>query len=135
MLRVIIGIAVVLHGLVHLLYLGQSWRLFELKPGLIWPDGAWAFTRPLGTEVTRRLASIACGLAAAAFIASGLGILVGQTWWYALLVGAALFSAVLYIFFWDGKMIELDANGGIGLLIDMAILASLLVLHWPTFGS
>ncbi len=135
MLRVNIGIAVVLHGLVHLLYLGQSWRLFELKPGLIWPDGAWAFSRLLGTGATRRLASIACGLAAAAFIAGGFGILVGQIWWYALLIGAALFSAALYMLSWNGKMVMLDANGGIGLLIDMVILVSLLVLHWPTFGS
>ncbi len=34
MLRLIIGVFLVLHGLVHLLYAGQSARLFELQEGL-----------------------------------------------------------------------------------------------------
>ena len=34
-----------LHGMVHLLYAGHSLRLFELRPGLSWPDSSWAFSR------------------------------------------------------------------------------------------
>ncbi len=37
MLRFIAGAFIVLHGLVHLLYAGQSRRLFELRPGMVWP--------------------------------------------------------------------------------------------------
>jgi len=33
----ILGIFFILHGLVHLLYAGQSLRLFELRPGMTWP--------------------------------------------------------------------------------------------------
>jgi hypothetical protein len=33
----IAGIFLILHGLVHLLYYGQSARRFELAPGLTWP--------------------------------------------------------------------------------------------------
>jgi hypothetical protein len=36
------GIFFILHALVHLLYAGQALRYFELRPGLTWPDGAWA---------------------------------------------------------------------------------------------
>jgi hypothetical protein len=46
-----LGIFLVLHGLVHLLYFGQSARYFELKPGMTWPDGAWAFSRLLGVAL------------------------------------------------------------------------------------
>jgi hypothetical protein len=42
MVRILFGVFVLLHGLVHLLYLGQSARYFELQPGLAWPDGSWA---------------------------------------------------------------------------------------------
>jgi len=37
MLTIILGIFCILHGLVHLLYAGQSRRLFELRPGMVWP--------------------------------------------------------------------------------------------------
>jgi hypothetical protein len=43
MIRLIIGIFLLLHGLVHLLYFGQSARYFDLRPEMIWPDGSWAF--------------------------------------------------------------------------------------------
>ncbi len=36
MLQFIFSVFLMLHGLVHLLYFGQSARRFELKPGLTW---------------------------------------------------------------------------------------------------
>jgi hypothetical protein len=134
LLRFIIGAFIVLHGLVHLLYFGQSWRLFELQPGMTWPDGSWTFSKLVGDEATRLLASICCVLAAIGFVAGGLGILVRQAWWRPLVVGSAAFSAVIFILFWDGGMQKLDDKGGIGLLINIAILVALLMLRWPSFG-
>ena len=60
------GIFLILHGLVHLLYFGQSQRYFELQPGLAWPNGSWVFSRWLGDDPARWLASIwrECGLMA-----------------------------------------------------------------------
>ena len=47
MLRFILSVFIVLHGLVHLLYFGQSRRLFELQPGMAWPE-SWrlSFSSP-----------------------------------------------------------------------------------------
>lgn len=129
----IIGVFMVLHGLVHLLYFGQSGRLFELQPGMAWPDGAWAFSKLLGNEATRTLASVACVLAAIAFVAAGAGIFVKQAWWRPVVVGAAALSAVVYILFWNGKLEKLDNQGGIGVLINVAILVAVLALRWPDF--
>jgi hypothetical protein len=112
-MRFIFGVFIVLHGLVHLLYFGQSARYFELKPGMVWPDGSWAFSRLLGDEAARNLASISLILAA---------------------MGAAAFSSVVYILFWNGRMQNLDGQGGIGLLIDIAILLAVLILRWPQLG-
>jgi len=128
LLKFIFGVFFVLHGLVHLLYFGQSWRLFELRPGMVWPDGSWAFSKLLGDEVTRILASISCVLAAVGFVAGGIGLLVSQTWWQPVVVASAAFSAVIVILFWDGKVQNLDDKGGIGLLINLAILVALRVL-------
>ncbi len=131
MLRFIIGVFIVLHGLVHLLYFGQSRRLFELRPGMVWPEDSWAFSTLLGNDATRRLASISCVLAAMGFAAGGTGILVSQTWWPPVVVVSAAFSAVIFILFWDGKMQKLDDKGGIALIINTAILAAVLILKWP----
>jgi hypothetical protein len=134
LLRFIFGVFIVLHGLVHLLYFGQSRRLFELRPGMVWPDGSWAFSRLLGDEATRWLASITYVLATIGFVTGGIGILVRQDWWRPPVVGSAAFSAVIIFLFWDGDMQRLDDKGGIGLLINIAILAALLVLRWPRVG-
>jgi hypothetical protein len=126
MLRFIAGAFIIMHGLVHLLYFGQSQRLFELRPGMVWPDGSWAFSKLLGVGTTRLLASISYLLAAIGFVVGGVGILLSQEWWHPLIVGAAGFSSLLYLLFWDGKIQKLDGQGGIGLLIDIVVLAAVL---------
>ena len=73
MLRIIIGVFLVLHGLVHLLYCGQSQRMFELQAGMLWPDGSWAFSGMLGDVRARVLATFLLALAAIAFVAGGAG--------------------------------------------------------------
>jgi hypothetical protein len=128
---IIFGVFIVLHGLIHLLYFGQSRRLFELQPGLLWPDGSWAFSRFLGDDVTRFLASVACMLAAIGLIAGGAGLLLKQTWWHTVVTGSAALSAALFILFWDGQMQRLDEKGAVGLLLSIAILVVVLVLQWP----
>ena len=133
MLRFIIGAFLVAHGLVHLLYFGQSWGLFELQPGMVWPMGSWAFSRLLGDGATRMLASISCVLAATGFVVGGAGMLVRQAWWRPVVAGSAAFSAVIFILLWDGEMQKLADRGLIGLLINIAILVAVLILPWPDF--
>ena len=122
-MRFVVGVLIVLHGLVHLLYIGQDRRLFELRPGMVWPDGSWAFSRLLGDATTRWLASVACAVAAVAFVAGGAGLLAGQAWWRPTVVGAAVFSSVVYVLFWDGGLRRLPDKGGIALLINAAFLS------------
>lgn len=132
MLRFIIGAFFVLHGLVHLLYFGQSRRLFEL-PGLAWPDGSWAFSTLLGVEATRLLASTLLMLATLSFVAGGAGVLLGQGWWRPLVVASAVLSGVIFAVFWDGVLQKLPDKGAIAVLINLAILIAVLLLRWPDF--
>lgn len=134
MLMFIVGVFLVLHGLVHLLYFGQSRRFFELQPGMVWPDGSWAFARLLGEDATRWLAGLACILAALGFVAGGAAIFAGQSWWRPLVVGAAAFSAAIFVLAWDGGFQRLADKGAIAILINLTILLAVLILEWPDFG-
>jgi uncharacterized membrane protein YphA (DoxX/SURF4 family) len=131
MLRIIFGIFIALHGLVHLLYLGQSQEAFELQPGLTWPDGAWAFSRFLGDEAIRKLASVLLVLAVIGFVVGGVAILAGQGWGRSAVVAAAVLSAMLYILLWNGHLQRLDDQGAFGILINVVILIVILVVQWP----
>lgn len=134
MLRVIVGILIVLHGLVHMLYFGQSRRLFELQPGMTWPDGSWAFSTLLGDDATRSVAGATCVLAAIGFVVGGVAVLLGQGWWRSVVVGAAALSVALYVLMWDGSTQALDDQGGVGILINAALLVAILVVGWPRLG-
>ena len=134
MIKILFGIFIVLHGIVHLLYFGQSARYFELQPGMIWPDGSLVFSKNLGVTANRTVASICLVLAAVGFVASGVGILTGQPWWRPMLVGSAVFSSVIFILFWDGVLQSLDNKGGVGLLINLAVLAALFIFQWLDFN-
>jgi uncharacterized membrane protein YphA (DoxX/SURF4 family) len=127
MIKLLFGVFIVLHGLVHLLYLGQSRRLFELQPGMVWPDGSWAFSRFLGLEATRTMASGLLILAAIGFVAGGVGLLLNQSWWPAVVVGSAIFSTAVYLLLWDGAAQSLADKGGVGILINIAIVG---VVYW-----
>ena len=128
-MNVVFGLLVLLHGLVHLLYFGQSARRFELKPGMAWPDGSWAFSRLLGDQATRNLASLLLILTATGFVVGGVGMLVGLTWWRPVVVGAAAFSSVVYLLLWNGRLQDLDGQGSIGILINLAILILAFVIQ------
>jgi hypothetical protein len=131
-MTILFGVFLILHGFVHLLYLGQAARIFELKPGMVWPGGAWMLSRVLGDDSTRIAACVVLALAALAFVAAGIGVFTGPAWRRPVIVGAAVFSSVVYLALWNGRAENLDGQGAIGILINAAILAAVLVLRWPS---
>ena len=133
MIRIILGIFLILHGLVHMLYFGQSRKFFELQPGMIWPDGSWAFSGFLGNTTTRSLASILLVMIAVILVIGGIGLFAKWELWRSIVIGGVLLSTVTYLLLWNGQMQRLDNQGFIGILINLAILAALLVFRWPKF--
>ena len=131
MWTILLGIFFILHGLVHLLYAGQSGRAFELRPGMTWPDGSWLFSKLLSDEITRSLVVVLLVLAALGYVVSGLGLFLHQSWWRLVVTWTAVFSSVIFLLFWDGKFQALADKGGVGILINLAILVVVLVLKWP----
>jgi hypothetical protein len=128
--RIVVGLFMVLHGLVHFLYVGHGLRLFEL-PGLAWPDESWVFARWLGQGAVRWLAAIACGVALLWFVVGGVAILAEQGWWRPAIVGAAVFSTAIWILFWNGTLHQLADQGVIAILINGVIVVAVLVFRWP----
>jgi hypothetical protein len=122
MLRFVISGFLALHGLVHMLYFGQSRGLFELQPGLTWPTQSWALSRVLSVEAIRALGRAVMILGAGLFLVAAAGLLVGQAWSRQLVVGAAALSSLAYIFLWDGGLHRLDQQGAVGVLINIAVL-------------
>ena len=97
MWKILFGIFLILHGMVHLLYAGQSWRLFELQPGMTWPDGAWLFSKLLGDETTRLVGTIALALVTLGLAASGLGLFFRANWWQTVAIASAVFSSLVFL--------------------------------------
>jgi len=114
--RIVTGILLLAHGLVHLLYLASDVREFSLERSWLVPDAA---RRPL-----------ALGLMAAtvaAFLLLALAVW-GVPWlsavWPAVTVVACLLSALLLILFWSMWL-------ALGLAIDLALLAiAVMRPHW-----
>ena len=126
-IQIICGIFLIMHSVVHLLYSGQSARRFELQPGMVWPNDSWAFSRILGNDQTRKLASGILILAAAGFAISGIGIILDQDWARLVVAIVAVFSGLIYTLLWDGSLEDLASKGGVGVLIDIAILVTVAI--------
>ncbi|MBN1319222.1 MAG: hypothetical protein JXA87_00130 [Thermoleophilia bacterium] len=129
------GIVLLLHGMVHLMYAAQSARRFQLKPGMTWPDESWAWSRLLSDRTVRDQTTITMVLSSAIFLVGGIAVLARQTWWRPVAVVAAALSALAFILLWDGRKRNLDGQGAIGVIIDIAVLVTALVLDWPQFGT
>jgi hypothetical protein len=126
------GIFLLLHGLVHLLYVGHSQRFFELQPGLMWPEGSWVFSNLLNGDQIRMIASACMSISAIVFILAGAGLFLEQTWWRALFIFAIAFSSLVYFIFWNGKLEQLPDQGLVGVLINLSFLVFILILKWPS---
>jgi hypothetical protein len=132
MFRVIFGIFVLLHGLVHLWYVVLSQRLVEFQAQMGWTGESWLFSSFLSDAATRTWATVAYALATLGFVIAGVGILARQTWWQPALIVSAAFSSVIVVLFWDGGLEMLVEKGLLGFVISVALLISLLVFDWPS---
>ncbi|MGD8632662.1 MAG: hypothetical protein PVF85_03770 [Anaerolineales bacterium] len=130
MMRILIGIFFILHGLVHALYTSQSLRLFELQPGMVWPERSWLLSRFADSQTLRIIGGISLAVVALTFIVGGTGLLAKQGWFKPITLAACALSTLLYLAYWDGTLQHLDNQGGIGILINIAVATSLL-MNWP----
>jgi len=117
-----IGIFFILHGLVHVLYMGHSMRLFELQPNFMWPDQSLILSNIFNKKIIRRIAEILCLVATLGFVVAGIRFFIDSSWNNPEIAISAFLSIMLYVVTWDGSTRKLDNQGGYGILINVSIL-------------
>jgi hypothetical protein len=121
-MKYFIGIFYILHGLVHLLYMGHALKYFELEKGFSWPDNSRLFGNMANLRAKRTIAGALCVIAAICFVAAGTLVLMDRPMQDQLALVSVLASTLLFIAFWDGSAKKLHTQGGIALLINILIL-------------
>jgi len=129
MLKTIAAIFIILHGLTH--------TILAMVPSPNAPDagvatffsglGSWLLTGlGLSESASKLIAIVLAVIATIGFVAAGLAlfdILIPFDWWHALAIASAVVSLLLVVIFWHPYLI-------VGLLIDAAVLATLLSTKW-----
>ncbi|MCB0949485.1 MAG: hypothetical protein KDB44_09440 [Mycobacterium sp.] len=106
--RLVVGLLLVAHGLVHLLYLTDDVPEFTFEDSWLAPE-----------SVARSVGVLLMSVTIALFIALGLavwGVPGLSAVWPALAIAASVTSLVLMACFWSNRLV-------IGVLIDVAIVA------------
>ena len=128
-MKIFLGTFFILHGLVHLLYMGHSLNYFELEKGFIWPDNSKLLANIFSLPTRKMLAGVLCFVAAISFILSGACVLIGHPWQHLVSIISVIVSTVLFIAFWDGSRIKVDTQGGIAIKLNILILVFMLIFN------
>lgn len=130
-MNIVFGIFLIAHGAVHALYAAHAMRLIELSPGMTWPDGSWALSGLIGDTAARSLVAVAFLVVAVGFAATGTALIARQSWWGVLATAAAVISTVVIALAWNGRFHGLSEQGLFAIIINVVVVVSALVLHWP----
>lgn len=123
MLKLVIGIFFILHGLVHLLWFVVPWRITTVD-GLPYVTTVLAGRIDVG-RTGIRVVGLLWLLAAIGWVIAGIGVLLLAPWWQPVTVAVALFAAALCIL---GLPIA-----KYGLLTNLAVVGFVLLngrFHW-----
>lgn len=122
-MSIALGILCILHGVVHLLYAGHAYGIFEMQRGMVWPAEAWIAALLKGLPATRVLATVGALLGGAWFMLAGVALIVRLSWGQRLTLGAAIFSSLYYVVLWNGRTDHLPNQGAIGVGINLVVIA------------
>jgi hypothetical protein len=116
MFRIIFAVALAMHGLGHLLFIGNAWGY--------WKTNGAGHARLIGALGPGQLAEQAAGLLlvlpVAGFLAVARGYVAHQGWWSPLAVASAAISGLLVVFFWGGIN---TSSAVFALVFDAAVIA------------
>lgn len=125
--RLLVGLFLVLHGLVHVWYVVLSRGWVEVEDQMGWTGHSWLLSSVFPGETVLLLGSASYVVVTLGFVAGGLGYVLRQDWWLAVLTGAAVLSTVTIVALWDGGFDLLIEKGVLGVLINLGILVYLFV--------
>lgn len=130
MIRILIVIVLIAHGIGHVLGVFPALGLASLEG---WSLRSWLLTDLIGTTAASWLGVVLWLVGLLGFVGAGLGMLgwiVPQAWWRSLAISAAVLSLLALALYWNAFPSLLNKVGAIG--VDVAVLVGLLWLNWPS---
>lgn len=124
-IKLFVGLILVSHGFIHLLYLMRRPRGAKKWPFTL--SYSWLLSRlGLSESVVRRIGLVALGLTILGFVLVGLALFhfFGlQEYWTSLVLGATVASLAVLLLFWNIQLIT-------GVAIDLVLLYFVLARDW-----
>lgn len=125
MLNLVVAIAVLAHGIGHILFLVPAVGIAN------WADQtghSWLLAPVLGDGVTRAVAALVWSAATLLFVGGVAGFWMSLDWWRPVTIAAAIVSIAGIVVFWDGIA---ASNAFLAVVFDVVVLVALLWIHWP----
>lgn len=126
-----IAVFLAFHGVVHGWYVVLSRGWIEPDgdeaPAWGWNGRSWLLSGALPEARILDAASVLYGLVVVGFVVGAAGLVVSAGWATPVLVGAAVLSTAVIVVMWDGSPAQLTEKGALGVLIDVAVVAWLLL--------
>ncbi len=130
-LRIIVALVFFVHGVGHAMGIMPALGLSSVKG---WSSRSWLLTPLLGETISRIISIVLFLAALVGFLAAALGLmgwLVPHDSWRSLAVASAVISLAAIALFWNA-FVALIPNKLGAIAVDIATLACLLVLNWPS---
>ena len=127
MLRIVIALVLVAHGIGHSIGIMQSLRIATVNPQ--WNGDSWLLTNVGGATVTQ-VVGVALWLSAMIGFALAAAVVIGwlpETWWAPLAVGSSLLSLAGLLLF--PAAFPMTSTLG-ALVVDLVVLAAVLWADW-----
>jgi hypothetical protein len=126
--RIISGIFIILHGLVHIWYVVLSFNLVTFQPDMGWTGNSWLFASPKSQQVMRMIAGFLFIISTMLFVIGGITILTNFSGANTILSIAAILSTITLLVFWDGKTDMIVQKGVIGVIINLVIIVAVILI-------
>lgn len=122
MLKAILSIVIILHGLVHIWYLLLLSKVVKFIPEMGWSGESWLVSGSSEVIWIRYTGIILYSLTCFLFVSSGISLLSNSSMTQNVLNISAILSSILIIFFFDGHFDMLIQKGLVGLIINVTII-------------
>lgn len=132
MIKLILALVVLAHGVGHLLFLAPTTRLADWAGQT---GHSWLLSGSVGDMPTRIVGSVLWTAAISLFVAGVGGMTTSQEWWRTVTVVGAVVSAAGIVVMWDGIA---TSNAVMAIVFDALVVIALVFAHWPsaeTLGS
>ena len=127
MVRIVIALVLMAHGIGHSIGIMQSLRIATINPD--WNGDSWLISGFAGTSVTQAVGVVAWTGALVGFLLAA-AVVVGwlpETWWAPLAVGSSLLSLAGLLLF----PVAFPTTSTLGaLVVDFGVLAAVLWVDW-----